>query len=150
MEVFMPARSGIADAKFIGGYNCAQSVLFSFCDKTNLSPDLALKLACGFGAGMGRKGEVCGAVTGGILALGAMFGRGDKEGRQATELAYAKVKELLTRFSSIHGSCICSELLSGCDLTTLRGQNHFRDTECFDNICRRCVRDAVEIVEALM
>ncbi len=146
----MSARSGIADAKFIEGYNCAQSVLFSFCDKTNLSPDLALKLACGFGAGMGRKGEVCGAVTGGILALGALFGRGEKEDRQATEMVYAKTRELLTRFSSLHGSCICRELLSGCDLTASQGQHHFKDSECFDNICRPCVRDAVEIVEALM
>jgi hypothetical protein len=41
------------------GYNCAQSVLFSFCDDLNLDKDKALKIACGFGAGMGRKEEVC-------------------------------------------------------------------------------------------
>jgi hypothetical protein len=47
-----------AIAKFISGYNCAQSVLFSFCDDLNLDKNKALKIACGFGAGMGRKEEV--------------------------------------------------------------------------------------------
>jgi hypothetical protein len=48
-------RAEQAVLKFAEGYNCAQSVLFSFCDDLNLDKDKALKIACGFGAGMGRK-----------------------------------------------------------------------------------------------
>ena len=40
-----------------------------------------MKVAWGFGAGMGRKGEVCGAVTGGIMVLGMKLG---KAGRTKT------------------------------------------------------------------
>lgn len=36
-----------------------------------------MKLASGFDAGMGRIQEVCGAVSGGVLALGARFGHGE-------------------------------------------------------------------------
>ena len=62
----MKNHAAIAEEKFGGGYNCAQSVLFSFCEELGLDADTALKIACGFGAGMGRKGEVCGAVSGAL------------------------------------------------------------------------------------
>ena len=63
----MKTRSAVARQKFLAGYNCAQAVLFSFCDDLGFDKDTALRLACGFGAGMARKQEVCGAVAGGIL-----------------------------------------------------------------------------------
>ena len=55
-------KSEQAISKFMEGYNCAQSVFFSFCDDLKIEKDKALKMACGFGAGMGRKEEVCGAA----------------------------------------------------------------------------------------
>ena len=51
----MKTRSDIALQKFLAGYNCAQAVLFSFCDDLGFDKDTALRLACGFGAGMARK-----------------------------------------------------------------------------------------------
>jgi hypothetical protein len=51
----MKTKSEIAVEKFLGGYNCAQSVLYSFCDDLGFEKNIALKLACGFGAGMGLR-----------------------------------------------------------------------------------------------
>jgi hypothetical protein len=51
----MSQRSEMAGEKFLTGYNCAQSILYSFCDDLKIDKNLALKLACGLGAGMGRK-----------------------------------------------------------------------------------------------
>ena len=84
----MNNRTEMAVSKFSEGYNCAQSVLYSFCDDIHLDKNTALKMACGFGAGMGRKEEVCGAVTGGIIVIGAKYGRGegDADGRQGIYL----------------------------------------------------------------
>ena len=90
----MKTKSEIAAKKFLEGYNCAQSVFYSFCDDLIFDKNIALKMACGFGGGMGRKEEVCGAVTGGIIVLGAKYGRGEKEDRAATELTYKKTREL--------------------------------------------------------
>ena len=73
----MKTRSDIAVEKFLAGYNCAQAVLYPFCEDLGLDKDIALKLACGLGAGMARKQEVCGAITGGIVTLGFKHGRGD-------------------------------------------------------------------------
>lgn len=60
-------------------------MLYSFREESDLQDETALKIACGLGAGMGRKEEVCGAVTGGILVLGMLHGRGSKDDRAAME-----------------------------------------------------------------
>jgi C_GCAxxG_C_C family probable redox protein len=146
----MKTHSEMAEAKFMEGYNCAQSVLFSFCDGLGLDADSALKLSCGFGGGMGRQGEICGAVSGGIMALGLKFGRGGNDKRAETDLTYSKIREFMNRFSTRHGSCLCRELLSGCDLATPAGQSYYKDNECFNLICRPCVRDAAAMVEDMM
>ncbi|HUN54219.1 MAG TPA: C-GCAxxG-C-C family protein [Smithella sp.] len=143
-------RAKQAVAKFAGGYNCAQSVLFSFCDDLGLDKDKALRIACGFGAGMGRQEEVCGAVSGGIMVISAKYGRGENEDRSATEKTYVKIREFMDRFSQMHGSYICRDLLNGCELTTQEGQKTFRDNDYFNKVCKVCVANAVEILENII
>ena len=136
--------------KFNSGYNCAQSVLFAYCDVLGFNKNTALKITCGFGAGMGRKQEVCGAVTGGIIAIGAKYGRGENDEQVSTEKTYEKTKELLNRFRAKHGTFICLELLDGCDLMTEKGQRYFRENNLKDKICSECVRDVAQILEDML
>jgi len=136
--------------KFAEGYNCAQAVLFSFCDDLGLDKDKALKIACGFGAGMGRKEEVCGAVSGGIMVIGAKYGRGENEGRKVTDNTYIKIRELMNQFAQRHGTYICRELLNGCELTTEEGQKAFKDNDYFNKVCKPCVKSVVEILERII
>ena len=146
----MKDRTETAVSKFSEGYNCAQSVFYSYCDDIHLDRNTALKMACGFGAGMGRKEEVCGAVTGGIIVIGAKYGRGEGDDRTATELTYKKTRELMDRFQQKHGTFICRKLLHGCELTTEEGQKHFKDNRLSDTICQPCVRSVVEILDSIM
>ena len=143
-------KSEKAVSKFIENYNCAQSALFSFCDDLKIEKDKALKLACGFGAGMGRKEEVCGAVTGGIIVIGAKYGRGENDNRTATEETYAKTREFMDQFAGRHGTFICRKLLNGCDLTTEEGQKHFNENDLLNKTCKPCVQSAVEILESII
>lgn len=143
-------KSEQATSRFMEGYNCAQSVFHAFCGDLGIESDLALKLACGFGAGMGRKGEVCGALTGGIIVLGAKYGRGENQDRTATNVTYAKTRELMDEFARRHGSCLCRQLLDGCDLTTPEGQKTFAEKDLVNKVCKLCVQSAVEIVEKMM
>jgi len=58
---------------------------------------------------MGRKEEVCGAVTGGIIVIGAKYGRGEKDDRTATELTYRRTRDLMDKFVEKHGTFIWSK-----------------------------------------
>lgn len=85
------------------GCNCCQAVLGSCCERFNLDPDTAYRLGAFFGGGM-RRGEVCGAVTGALMALGLEYG--DENNRKCL-----KSLEFMKAFREEHGSILCKELL---------------------------------------
>ena len=143
-------RTEKAVASFQSGYNCSQSTFMVFIDDLGLEKPQSMKLASGFGAGMGRIQEVCGAVSGGVLALGARFGHGEPTESEAQKKTYALVQEFFHRFQDQHGSCLCRELLQGIDLKTEEGQKQFKDGDLRNKVCVPCVRTAVEILEELM
>jgi C_GCAxxG_C_C family probable redox protein len=149
MEKKMSDKSELAAEEFLNAYNCAQSVVSAFCEESGISDDMALKISCGLGGGMGRKQEVCGAVTGGILILGLRHGRGVNDEQSATTFTYQKTREFMSRFAESNGSYICRELLNGCDLTTEAGQQEFNDKDMKNSVCKVCVESAVEILEQI-
>jgi len=101
------------------------------------------------GAGMGRKEEVCGAVTGGILVLGMWHGRGAKDDKSATELTYKQTRKLMVKFAEKHGTYICRQLLNGCDLTAEEGQKFFKEKDMLNKVCVPCVQSVAGILEEL-
>lgn len=125
-------------------------MLYAFREESNLPDETSLKIACGLGAGMGRKEEVCGAVTGGILVLGMQHGRGSKDDRSATELTYLKTRKLMEEFTKKHGTYICRQLLNGCELTAEEGQKFFRENDMRNKVCVPCVQSVVEILEEII
>jgi C_GCAxxG_C_C family probable redox protein len=142
-------RTAKAEALFLQGYNCAQSVVHAYQSELGVDSATALKCACGFGAGMGRRQEICGAVTGGVLVLGLRQGRALGEPKAKSEETYASVRNLMTRFEQTHGSCACCELLSGCDLQTETGQREFKEKNYLHERCVRYVRDVVAMLDEL-
>jgi C_GCAxxG_C_C family probable redox protein len=145
----MKTRSEIALEKYFSDYSCAQSVLYAFCDDLGLDRDTALRLATGFGAGMARKQEVCGALSGGIMAIGLKFGRGEGQDKSVTEDAYQIVWELMSTFEAKYGSCRC-RALTGYDLSTPEGQQLSKDNDVKHKVCQGCVQTVVEFVEDFM
>jgi len=61
---------------FDAGYNCTQSVLQATCPQAG---DDLVKMADAFGGGIGDSKCLCGAVTGGVMALG-LQGKGAVSG----------------------------------------------------------------------
>lgn len=146
----MHTRTETALTKFFSGYNCAQAILYTFGPGLGMDGETALKVATGFGAGIARRGETCGAVTGGIMALSLKFGRGENQDRSATETAYRKAQDLMARFEQAHGSCRCLTLLNGCDLTKPEGQQQFRDENMLHTRCGKYVETVTGILDSML
>lgn len=142
----MSAKAELAVEKFVSGYNCAQSILYAFGPSLGLSADMALKVATGLGGGIGGRGEVCGAVSGGVLALGLRFGRGSQQEKAVAQETRQKTGELMAAFEQVHGSCMCRKLLGGCDLRTPEGMKRFKEENLHQRVCVGCVRTVGEIL----
>ncbi len=138
-----------AVACFNEGFMCSQAVLAAYAAEFGVDRQTALKVSAAFGGGMGRLGEVCGAVTGAFMVIGLKYGRTEVKDAKAHEKAARLVQEFAQRFKSMSGSIICRELL-GCDLNTKEGQQAFVDRKLRDTLCTRYVRDAAEIVGQLI
>lgn len=146
----MNTLAEIAVAKFTEGYNCSQSVLYACHGKLGLDPGVSLKLACGFGAGIGRCQEVCGALSGGIMALGLRYGRGEGEDTDRTDDTYAKTQKLMDAFKERHGSVLCRELMHGCDLRSEEGRREYTARGLKTTTCVPCIRTVAEAVDGLL
>ncbi len=104
-------KSEQAEELFRQGYNCAQAVLCSFAGELGLNMEDARKISSSFGGGMGRMREVCGAVSGMLMAAGLKYGGYDPSDRKAKAEHYKRVQELAASFREANGSIICRELL---------------------------------------
>lgn len=102
-----------AKALFLEGYNCAQAVFCAFGDVTGLDRDTSARLASSFGGGLGRLREVCGAVSGAAMVLGAAKGYANPKDAKAKKEHYERVREFAGRFRDSEGSILCRELLAG-------------------------------------
>lgn len=92
-----------ATALHESGSNCCQSVLEASCPEFGMEQETAYRLGAFFGGGM-RRGEVCGAVTGALMALGLKYG--DENNRKST-----KSIEFLRAFQQEYGALRCKELI---------------------------------------
>lgn len=146
----MVSHQDTAIDRFVSGYNCAQAVLCAFAPDLGLDSDVALRLACGFGGGIARRQEVCGAVSGGVIALGLKFGRGEGQDKALTADTYARVNELLSTFEGVHGTHVCRDLLGGCDISTPDGQRQLHASDLPVRVCQPCLRTVVATLERLL
>ena len=141
-------RVETAVSLFDGGFLCSQALLSTYGKHFGVEEELAERIATGFGAGMGRLANTCGAVTGAIMLLGLKYGgRGDDlEAREAT---YQRVREFVTRFKARNSSVMCRELLD-CDISSPQGLELAKEKELFATVCPKLVRDAAEILDELL
>lgn len=99
-----------------GEFYCSEAIVKTIKDEFNMPvPNDVIAMASGFPVGMGGSGCTCGALVGGIMALGLFFGRtepGDAKVKKAMELA----KELHDNFKERHRSTCCRVLTKGMEL----------------------------------
>ncbi|UCH37631.1 MAG: C_GCAxxG_C_C family protein [Candidatus Bathyarchaeota archaeon] len=125
-------------------FNCAEKVLLN-ANNTLQLPDIkpCLKMASGCGGGVSGRGSICGALNGGVMALGLQFGT---DGSETLDTFTQKRKQLralsldfLMAFEEEFGTIECRELL-GYELWTENGTKQYQAakaaglTKCQDYI----------------
>ena len=63
--------------------------------------------------GFGATGQICGAVSGGLFALGLFFGSDDLADHGATGAAMTAARGFLPRFEAALGSLFCPKIQEG-------------------------------------
>ena len=126
----MNERVEKAEKLFMSGCNCSQAVFAAFADELGLDEELAKRIACGLGGGVGRMREVCGAVSGAALVLGMRHGP-DKTA------AYPAIQDFCAKFKQECGSIVCRELLEGTGATQggapeARTPEYYRKRPCVE------------------
>ena len=91
------------------GFNCAQSVLCACGKYTGLDENTALALSAGFGGGV-RSGEICGAISGAVMALGYAAAHADPTDPKAKREAADAARDCVTSFREEYACVRCQDL----------------------------------------
>lgn len=111
-----------------------------------IESDLIPKIATAFCSGVAQTGGMCGALSGGIMALSMVHGRGTNgDGR---ELVYEKTHRLVREFEEKFGSRNCSVLLE-LDLGMEEGREAYKNRNLYPQ-CEGYVREVGRLVEELI
>ncbi len=108
---------------FESGLNCTESLLVAFAEDQGVSCSAFPGLATGFCAGVSRTCGTCGAVSGGVLAIGLKLGRNSTA--ETPDKCYGAVQQFKAAFTGRFGTENCRELLD-CDLSTIEGRDAFQ------------------------
>ena len=130
---------------FDEGWSCAEAVAMAATERFGKANDLVPRIATGFGGGLSRTKSLCGALAGGVLAIGALHGR-DKVGDDRTVLI-GKTQELVNGFVAKFGSDNCFAL-TGLDFNTKAGMAVYR--ERVHAQCRTYVEHVLVEVDRLL
>ncbi len=130
-------------------FACAESVLLAYCQVAGIETSCVPKIATGFSGGIGGSGSMCGALTGGVMALGLAYGRTRPDDFAAKETTKQKVQQLCHGFREEFGSFDCLEL-SGCLLCTPEGHEKFKSQYIKREKCCHYVEKAAELLAALI
>ena len=135
-----------------GDFYCSEAIVKTIKDAFDLPvPDTVIAMASGFPVGMGGAGCTCGAVIGGIMALGLFFGRTEAKDEKIKRIMDIS-RELHDAFRFHHKSLCCRILTKG---MTLGSQKHMEQCIAFtgevaEEVSRIIVREKMknQIIES--
>lgn len=146
-----------ARKNFSKGFNCAECVFEAVLAhvETNLPKDV-LKVATGFGGGVGLFGDTCGAISGAVLAVSAVVGRSqlpENDDRKAAMMAasqqlygkpglYRIFNQIPNKVKEKYGHTLCREIAAKWHDQWL----------CRDHAlhCREIITDSAELAATLI
>ena len=99
----------LASENYKQGINCAEAIVMAFDRLCDLGIGQSVRLASCFGGGIGQAGDICGALSGCVIVLGALAGRPNPpEGDRAA--MYAVVRGFYDKFAALNEGTSCDHL----------------------------------------
>ena len=134
---------------FLKGYNCAQAIAGGFSEEVSLDFETAIKLASSFGGGMGGMREVCGALTGAFIILGAKYGYVSPTDASAKTNHYQLISNTGAKFKEKWGTILCRDLMKKLaeDKQTILGD---KPEEYKARPCLVIVEDVAKILQEIL
>lgn len=105
--------------------------------------EMTLHGSYGFPGGIGHRQEVCGAVAGGVIALGLRIGEHIKDFQQAKDLTLRRAAELAQAFEKTFGHVDCLSLV-GPVLQTEEAHQKWRASGRGEVTCKKYQEFVVE------
>ena len=131
------------------GSNCAQAAYCAFADEIGFDFTAAHRSATCLGAGLGRRQLVCGAVSGGAMAIGAALGSDTGAQLETKERCYGVVAEFVATLEAEFGASDCRTLL-GVDISTEAGRAEVKARGLGASVCNKIIARSVELVEKIL
>ncbi len=132
---------------FMSGVDCSQLVLADRAEELGISQEEAYRISSAFGGGMGI-GESCGAVIGAMIALGIKYGNTAANQPEKKTVLNQKRAEFIKKFTKIHSSCSCKELL-GLDFSKPEDVPKIFEKNLLFDFCPDVVQDAINILREM-
>ena len=129
---------------------CGQGTLLALQEILGFEDELLFRSATYLAGGLGRTQQTCGALLGGVLMLGVIFGRSEPTLARThlEEDREGAVVELVRWFEEKYGSCSCREI-TGFDFSNKEDFAKFFISKEHDDCFRRNGEVAAEVIEIL-
>ena len=131
------------------GFLCSEAVLLALSEAQNITSEIIPRIATGFGAGISRHGEVCGALSGAVMGLGLRFGRSQISETPQDSSPYQFGQTMVNLFASRFGNIRCRDILD-LDISSDEGRRKYRELNLWDSKCRELIRIATELAYDLL
>ena len=105
-----------AKENFCSGFNCAQAVGLAFAEELGMSEKAIAKMLSGFGGGVARLREVCGAISGMVFVFDMLYGYDDPENDEIKAVHYAKIRDLVAKFNNEVGAIRCQDIMKNAEI----------------------------------
>lgn len=135
---------------------CSQSVVSALIEAFGLGGSDLLRASTPLAGGIARRGNVCGALAGGLLMVGLLTGRDDLEMGEQYQRGQEYANSLYIRFEEKMGSAICADIQKmkfgkAFDLLTQEGRDELHDGPGLSpDGCPRVTQEGAKLAAELM
>ncbi|MCW4050009.1 MAG: C-GCAxxG-C-C family protein [Candidatus Bathyarchaeota archaeon] len=130
------------------GFLCSEAVLLALSEAQGVDSEHIPKMASGFAAGVGRSGQLCGAFSGAVMALGLKFGRSSPEGGPGPKV-YRYSRRLVDAFREEFGELTCPGVL-GLDIDDPDDYAEYSVKKMWATTCRDIIRKTTALAYDLL